>query len=68
MKEMPPILKFTNLESSTLEKGFFVYLRQIFRYWGMIFILLNFFDFKQIWRLIYSGKPDVSFKFNYDKN
>ena len=22
MKEMPPILKFTNLESSTLEKGF----------------------------------------------
>ena len=34
---------------------------------GVIFTLLNFFRFQTNLK-IYSGKPDISFKFNSDKN
>ena len=54
MKEMHRISKFTNLESSTFKKKKFVYVRKIFLYWGLY--------------LLYTGKPDISFKFSSDKN
>ena len=64
---MIQISKFTNPESSTFEKGFFVRLTD-FSLLGVIFTsLLNFFRFQANLK-IYSGKPDISFKFNSDKN
>ena len=65
MKEMHGILKFTNLESSTFAKGFCVRPAD-FSLLGVIFTLLNFFRFQTNLK-IYSGKPDISFKFNSDK-
>ena len=67
MKEIYRISKFTKLESSTFAKGFFVCMRPIFCYSGIIFTLLNFFRFQTNLK-IYSGKPDISVKFNSDKN
>ena len=60
MKEMHQILKFTNLESSTFEKVFCVRPTD-FSLFGVIFTLLNFFQFQANLE-IYSGKPDTSFK------
>ena len=57
MKEIYRISKFTKLESSTFAKGFFVCMRPIFCYSGIIFTLLNFFRFQTNLK-IYSGKPD----------
>ena len=67
MKEIYRISKLTKLERSTFAKGFFLCMRPIFCYSGIIFTLLNFFRFQTNLK-IYSGKPDISVKFNSDKN
>ena len=66
MKEMHQILKFTYLESSTFEKGFYVSPTD-FSLLRVIFTSLNFFRFQTNFKF-YSGKPEISFKFNSDKN
>ena len=66
MKEMHRILKSTNLESSAFEKGFSCTSDGFF-FIGVIFSLLNFFRFQTNLK-IYSGKPRISFKFNFNKN
>ena len=67
MKEMHRILKFTNMESSTFEKGFLCTSDRIFFIGDIIFTWLNFFRFQKNLK-VYSGKPDISFEFNSDKN
>ena len=62
MKEMYRIIKFPNLESSTFEKGFCERPTEFLG--GYVY-----FTYRIPTNLkIYLGKPDISFKFNSDKN
>ena len=60
------ILKFTTLENSTFRKSFLCTSDRFFFIGGYI-TLPNFFRFRTNLKS-YSGKPDISFKFNPDKN
>ena len=60
------ILKFTTLENSTFRKSFWCTSDRFFFIGGYI-TLPNFFRFQTNLKS-YSGKPDISFKFNPDKN
>ena len=57
--------KISNLENSTFEKGFLCTSDRFFFIGGYIYF--TFFPFQANLN-IYSGKPDISFKFNSDKN
>ena len=68
MKEIHRTLKFTNLESSTfVKKKSFCVRPTDFSLLRVILTLLNFLRFYTNLK-IYSGKPDISFKFNSDKS
>ena len=67
MKEMHRILKFTNIESGTFEKVFLRTSDRFFFIGSYIYFTKFFFRFQTNLK-IYSGKPDISSKFNSDKN
>ena len=54
---------YCDLESGTFEKGFLCTSDRL----GAIFTLINVFPFQKNLKS-YSGKPDISFKCNSDKN